>query len=64
MTAPVASVMTGVRLINVSPEEMSDDDIRLALVRLSLDVDELRSDDEHAERVRRLAAAMNRWRPV
>lgn len=48
------------RLLNVSPAEMSDDDIRRALVRYACDVDPDESVEETAAAVRRFADAMNR----
>lgn len=52
------------RLINASPAQLSDEDIRLALVRLSCAADEAASADEQAERIRRFAAAMDRVRVI
>jgi hypothetical protein len=48
------------RIINVSPEEMSDDKIRLALVRLEVAAEEALSAQEHEEHIRRFAAALER----
>lgn len=52
------------RLINASPEELSDDDIRAALVRLSCAYDAASSAGDQAEGVRRFAAAMDRVRVI
>jgi hypothetical protein len=43
---------------------MSDDDIRLALVRMDLAAQEALTDEEHEGRIRRFAAAMQRLRVI
>ena len=48
------------RLLNVSPEAMSDDDIRRMLVHWSCERDPNESPAEAAEGLRRFAEAMNR----
>lgn len=52
--------MDGVRrLSNVSPADMSDHDIRVALSRLAAEYDAERTAQEAAESVRRFAYAVN-----
>jgi hypothetical protein len=48
------------RLLNVSPESMSDDDLRRALAVLACDFDPDGWPDEVAERARRFADALDR----
>jgi hypothetical protein len=42
------------------PDEMSDDDMRIALARMSIAADDSLSAADHGERVRRFAAALDR----
>lgn len=48
------------RLLNISPAEMSDQDIRVALARLAAEYNADRTAREAAEGLRRFADAMNR----
>ena len=48
------------RLLNASPQEMSDDDIRRTLVRWACELDADAPPQELAGSVRRFADAMNR----
>ena len=50
------------RPLNVSPEAMSDDDIRRALAALAADYDAEKSGHEAAECARRVADALGRLR--
>jgi hypothetical protein len=52
------------RLLNVSPGDMSDYDIRRALALLAADYDPTGWPEDVAERARRFAAAMNRLEPL
>jgi hypothetical protein len=53
------------RLLNGSPADMSDDDIRLALVRMAGAADAALTVEDVAGRVRRFAVAMGRLeRPI
>jgi hypothetical protein len=51
------------RLLNVSPADMSDADLRRALAVLAVDYDRARPVAEVAERARRFADALARLQP-
>jgi hypothetical protein len=52
------------RMLNVSPEEMSDDDLRRALAVLAADYNPDGMPEDVAEEARRVAEAINRARLV
>jgi hypothetical protein len=64
MTDKPVSVDGVRRLLNVSPEAMSDYDLRRALAVLACDYDPDGGPDEVAESARRFADALDRLRPL
>jgi hypothetical protein len=52
------------RLVNVSPEDMGDHDLRVALARLAAEYEADKSAEEAAQRARTVADALNRLEPL